>query len=76
MTEHELVRDLAEKSSSKIVLVPYNEAYIEGFEDMRRRIPEVSKLRRTIGYAPDTSLDESLRRIIEAYPTSSAARVS
>ena len=66
-------------SSSEIVLVPYNEAYSEGFEDMRRRVPEVSKLRQTIGYAPDTSLDESLRRIIEAYPTSqhsSAAPVS
>jgi UDP-glucose 4-epimerase len=60
-------------SSSEIVLVPYSEAYSEGFEDMRRRVPDVSKLRQTIGYAPDTELDEALRRIIAAYPSGSSS---
>jgi len=56
-------------SGSEIVYVPYEQAYAQGFEDMRRRVPDVSKLRATIGYAPDTPLDEALRRIIEVYPS-------
>jgi len=59
-------------SSSEIVYVPYEEAYASGFEDMRRRVPDVSKLRETIGYAPDTPLDEALRRIITVHPSSAA----
>jgi UDP-glucose 4-epimerase len=62
-------------SRSEIVYVPYEQAYSGGFEDMRRRVPDVTKLRATIGYAPDTELDESLRRIIAVHP-SNAARVS
>ena len=57
-------------SQSEILYVPYKEAYASGFEDMRRRVPDVSKLRETIGYAPDTPLDEALRRIIAVHPTS------
>ena len=48
-------RDASEKatsSSSRIVCVPYEEAYQEGFEDMMRRVPDISKAGRTIGYAP------------------------
>ena len=56
-------------SSSEIELVPYDVAYTAGFEDMRRRVPDVSKLHATIGYSPDTSLDEALRRIIAASPS-------
>jgi UDP-glucose 4-epimerase len=52
-------------SSSEITHVPYELAYQRGYEDMRRRVPDVSKLRRVIGYAPDTRLDESLRKIID-----------
>jgi UDP-glucose 4-epimerase len=51
-------------SRSEIAHVPYTEAYARGYEDMRRRVPDVSKLRRLIGFAPETSLDESLGRII------------
>ncbi|MFN8632489.1 MAG: GDP-mannose 4,6-dehydratase [Chloroflexota bacterium] len=60
-------------SSSEIVYVPYEQAYSGGFEDMRRRVPDVSKLRATIGYAPDTPLDESLRRIIAVHPSNTAS---
>lgn len=59
-------------SRSEVVYVPYSEAYGNGFEDMRRRVPDVSKLRAAIGYAPDTSLDDALRRIIAAFPTNPA----
>jgi UDP-glucose 4-epimerase len=59
-------------SRSEIVYVPYEQAYSGGFEDMRRRVPDVSKLRATIGYAPDTPLEEALRRIIAVHPSSTA----
>jgi UDP-glucose 4-epimerase len=59
-------------SASEIVYVPYEEAYASGFEDMRRRVPDVTKLRETIGYAPDTPLDEALRRIIAVHPSNPA----
>src|SRR3712207_6435338 len=77
--EHEIsIDDLAARvielagSESGIVHVPYDVAYGEGFEDMRRRVPNVSKLRQFIGYAPDTPLDEALRRIIAAHPAHAA----
>jgi UDP-glucose 4-epimerase len=53
-------------SSSKIVTIPYERAYEAGFEDMRRRVPDVAKLRRLIGYAPDTSLETTIRQMIAA----------
>ncbi|HEY5855547.1 MAG TPA: GDP-mannose 4,6-dehydratase [Aldersonia sp.] len=45
-------------SSSPITLVPYDEAYGPGFEDMRRRVPDNSKAERLIGYRPTTSVEE------------------
>ena len=51
----ELVRQAA-NSRSDIRLVPYAEAYAEGFEDMQRRVPDLTKLERTIGFRPRTSL--------------------
>jgi UDP-glucose 4-epimerase len=65
------VRDLAEKvrtmsgSSSTIELVPYEKAYEEGFEDMPRRVPDISKIRGLIGYEPKLALDEIIQRVIE-----------
>jgi len=58
-----LVRELT-RSASPIVYVPYHEAYGSGFEDMQRRVPDVSKLRCLTGFAPSISLEEALRRII------------
>ena len=49
-------------STSQVELVPYNEAYEPGFEDMRRRRPAVDKLARVIGYKPATPLHEIIRR--------------
>ncbi len=51
-------------SQSEIVYIPYEEAYAEGFEDMLRRMPDVSKLQRYIGFAPTTTLDAMLQDVI------------
>ena len=59
----ELVRDLA-GSRSEIRYVPYDEAYGLGFEDMRRRVPDVSFLSRLTGFAPDTPLAVTIGQII------------
>jgi UDP-glucose 4-epimerase len=62
----DLARLVIEKvgSRSQLSFVPYDQAYKPGFEDMRRRVPNVEKLRGTIGYAPDTPLDVALDHII------------
>lgn len=64
------IRQLAEKvialtgSQSEIVYVPYDEAYAPGFEDMRRRVPDLQKIQNLIGYRPRYSLEETLNRVI------------
>jgi UDP-glucose 4-epimerase len=45
-------------------MIPYSEAYEEGFEDMRRRMPDIAKIRDTVGWAPTISLDQTLDEII------------
>ncbi|HEX5070587.1 MAG TPA: GDP-mannose 4,6-dehydratase [Vicinamibacterales bacterium] len=52
-------------SSSEIKLIPYDQAYEAGFEDMPRRVPDISKIRNLVGYAPTLSLDEILARVVE-----------
>jgi UDP-glucose 4-epimerase len=59
----ELVRDAA-GSRSEIRLVPYAEAYPEGFEDMQRRVPDLTKLERTIGFRPRTSLAQIVADVV------------
>lgn len=51
------------KSESEIVYIPYDEAYEEGFEDMPRRVPDISKISTLVGFAPSTRLDEILRQV-------------
>jgi len=60
-------------SESPIELIPYEKAYEEGFEDMQRRVPDLSKLRALTGYEPQVQLDEILDRVV-AYFTSDATR--
>jgi UDP-glucose 4-epimerase len=48
-------------SKSKIELIPYDQAYAPGFDDMRRRKPLVEKLERTVNFKPQTSLREIIR---------------
>ena len=54
-------------SSSDIVLVPYDQAYEAGFEDMPRRVPDIRKISALVGYAPTVDLDEILTRVIEYF---------
>ncbi len=54
-------------SASKIALVPYDQAYEPGFEDMRRRVPDIGRVAALIGYRPRHSLNETLDRIIAYY---------
>ncbi|HWQ00030.1 MAG TPA: GDP-mannose 4,6-dehydratase [Vicinamibacterales bacterium] len=62
----ELVRDLA-SSSSPIVDVPYEQAYETGFEDMPRRVPDISKIRDLVGWEPRIGLEETLRSVIDYF---------
>ena len=59
----EIVRSAA-RSSSEIVHVPYSEAYAAGFEDMQRRVPDVTKLRNVTGFAPSTSLEQIVEDVV------------
>jgi UDP-glucose 4-epimerase len=65
------ITDLAKKvieltgSSSKLVYIPYEEAYGEGFEDMHRRKPNIEKIYREFKWKPKYSLDETLRIMID-----------
>jgi nucleoside-diphosphate-sugar epimerase len=70
-TTHELtIHDLAERvralvgGGAPIRHVPYDEAYQPGFEDLRRRVPDIRKAQRVAGYQPRVSLDETLHRVI------------
>ncbi len=67
------IKELAEKiismtqTSSEIIFIPYDDAYEEGFEDMRVRKPDLEKAFRLIGYSPKIQLDEILQRVIEYF---------
>jgi UDP-glucose 4-epimerase len=50
-------------SDSPIEFVPYDQAYQPGFEDLRRRVPDIGKAERAVGYHPRVALDETLRRV-------------
>ncbi len=52
------------KSDSEIVLVPYEEAYGQRFDDMKRRVPDLTKIKNVIGYEPTTSLEDILKATI------------
>ena len=53
-------------SSSEIVMVPYEEAYPADFEDMQRRVPDVSRLKQLTGLSPTASIDQIINEVIEA----------
>lgn len=54
-------------SASEIVHVPYDRAYGEGFEDLRRRVPDIGKLRALTGFSPEFSLDATIDKVIRYY---------
>ena len=53
------------QSASPIVLIPYEQAYGAGFEDIRLRVPDLARLQELIGYRPTFSLDAILRDMVE-----------
>ena len=67
------IGDLAAKvkqmtgSNSDIVTIPYEKAYEAGFEDMPRRVPDISRIQALVGYEPRVELDETLTRVIEHF---------
>jgi UDP-glucose 4-epimerase len=66
------IKQLAEKaiertkSSSQIKFISYTDAYPAGFEDMQRRVPDITKIKKIIGWAPIHTLDS----IIDSVATS------
>jgi UDP-glucose 4-epimerase len=56
-------------SSSDIVTIPYDQAYEAGFEDMPRRVPDISRVHELIGYEPKVQLDEILEKVIDYFRT-------
>jgi UDP-glucose 4-epimerase len=54
-------------SNSEIVCIPYEQAYEAGFEDMPRRVPDISRVRALVGYEPTVELDEMLTRVVEYF---------
>jgi UDP-glucose 4-epimerase len=66
------ILDLAQRiirvldSESTVSLVPYEEAYGEGYEDMRRRVPDNTKARELVGFNPTTTLDEIILNVADS----------
>jgi UDP-glucose 4-epimerase len=75
------IRDLAYKvkamtgSNSPVEFVPYAEVFDDSFEDMPRRVPDISKIRRYVGYSPTVHLDEIIDNVVEYWRTDRAAHV-
>lgn len=73
------INELAEKvveltgSSSDIEHVPYESVYGEGFEDMRRRTPDIGKIRAALGFEPRYDIDDILLDVIDYYRSGSEA---
>ena len=58
----ELVRDIV-RPDARITCIPYDQAYAEGFEDLPRRVPDISKARRLVGYQPERTLEDVIREL-------------
>jgi UDP-glucose 4-epimerase len=57
------------RSRSEIKLIPYDQAYTSGFEDMRRRVPSTEKIKAVIGWQPAIPLDQTLDEVIAQFRT-------
>jgi len=54
-------------SKSKIERISYKDAYPQGFEDMQRRVPDISKIKRVLGWSPQLNLDQIIKDIASSY---------
>ena len=61
----ELAKKVIEISSSKssIEKIAYENAYPQGFEDMQRRVPDISKIKQVLGWSPEINLDQIIKDI-------------
>ncbi len=75
ITIEKLARRVIElsESNSHVEFIPYSAAYTEGFEDIRERVPNISKLNQLIGYTPKVDLDGILIRVIDYFRQNSPA---
>ena len=70
-TDEISIADLAQRvidlvgSKSSVEYIPYSVAYEEGFEDMARRVPNVSRARELVGFTPSFNLDDILQSVID-----------
>lgn len=56
---------LRQSAREDLVYVPYSEAYAPGFEDLRRRVPDTTKIHELFGCEPQISLDETIEAVIK-----------
>jgi UDP-glucose 4-epimerase len=56
-------------SSSPIHYIPYDEAYEEGFEDMHRRVPDISRISNLLGFQPTHDIGQIVQSVIEYFET-------
>ena len=67
------IKELAEKviartnSTSGIKYIPYSDAYPAGFEDMQRRVPDVSKINKAVGWTPTHTLDSIIDSVAKSF---------
>lgn len=67
------IKELAEKviectnSQSAIKFIPYTEAYPAGFEDMQRRVPDITKIKNAIGWSPTQTLDSIIDSVAKSF---------
>jgi UDP-glucose 4-epimerase len=54
-------------SKSEIVFIPYDKAYEAGFEDMPRRVPDLTKIHKLVGYEPTVQLNETINKVLEYF---------
>jgi UDP-glucose 4-epimerase len=54
-------------SRSEIVFIPYDKAYEAGFEDMPRRVPDLTKIHKLVGYEPTVQLHETINKVLEYF---------
>jgi UDP-glucose 4-epimerase len=63
-------------SRSEIAFIPHSEAYEEGFEDMQRRLPDISKIGALLGYKPTLDLGEIVERVVSYHRAGNAKAVT
>ncbi|MCI0702604.1 MAG: GDP-mannose 4,6-dehydratase [Planctomycetia bacterium] len=69
----ETVKILAD-SRSELILVPYCDAFPAGFEDVQRRVPDLTKLHDLIGYRPTRTLEQIIQRVIDSHRAAHSPR--